>query len=95
MLSGALVGAALAAFLLTAVVAGQLSTRARRRAAEGTIAGHHQGDPSSADRPVADYLAAYEDEMEPLKKYDAALFGGTPTEVPVPRKVISGILGPV
>jgi len=32
--------------------------------------------------PVGDYIAAYEDEMEPLKKYDAALFGGTPDEVP-------------
>jgi acetyl esterase/lipase len=32
--------------------------------------------------PVGDYIAAYEDEMEPLKKYDAALFGGTPEEVP-------------
>lgn len=32
--------------------------------------------------PVADYVAAYEDEMEPLKAYDAALFGGTPEQVP-------------
>ena len=32
--------------------------------------------------PVGDYLAAYEDEMEPLKKYDDALFGGSPSEVP-------------
>jgi dipeptidyl aminopeptidase/acylaminoacyl peptidase len=32
--------------------------------------------------PVGDYIAAYEDEMEPLKKYDDALFGGTPAEVP-------------
>ncbi len=32
--------------------------------------------------PVADYLAAYEDEMEPLKAFDRALFGGSPTEVP-------------
>ena len=32
--------------------------------------------------PIGDYVAAYEDEMEPLKKYDAALFGGSPTEVP-------------
>src|SRR4051812_37831427 len=32
--------------------------------------------------PIGDYIPAYEDEMEPLKKYDAALFGGTPTEVP-------------
>ncbi len=26
--------------------------------------------------PVADYIAAYEDEMEPLKAFDRALFGG-------------------
>ena len=32
--------------------------------------------------PVGDYIAAYEDEMEPLKKYDDALFGGSPAEVP-------------
>ena len=28
--------------------------------------------------PVADYLAAYEDEMDPLKAYDRALFGASP-----------------
>jgi dipeptidyl aminopeptidase/acylaminoacyl peptidase len=32
--------------------------------------------------PVGDYIAAYEDEMEPLKKYDDALFGGSPDQVP-------------
>jgi dipeptidyl aminopeptidase/acylaminoacyl peptidase len=32
--------------------------------------------------PVADYVAAYEDEMEPLKAFDASLFGGTPEQVP-------------
>ena len=32
--------------------------------------------------PIGDYIAAFEDEMEPLKRYDAALFGGTPAEVP-------------
>ncbi len=32
--------------------------------------------------PVADYLAAYEDEMEPLRAFDRALFGGSPAEVP-------------
>ncbi len=32
--------------------------------------------------PVADYLQAYEDEMEPLRAYDRALFGGSPLEVP-------------
>ena len=28
--------------------------------------------------PVADYLAAYEDEMEGLRAFDRALFGGSP-----------------
>ena len=32
--------------------------------------------------PVADYLAAYEDEMEQLRAFDRALFGGSPDEVP-------------
>ncbi|GAB3264951.1 prolyl oligopeptidase family serine peptidase [Kineosporia babensis] len=32
--------------------------------------------------PVADYLAAYEDEMEALKAFDRSLFGGSPDEVP-------------
>jgi acetyl esterase/lipase len=32
--------------------------------------------------PVADYVAAYEDEMEPLRAFDRALFGGTPEEIP-------------
>lgn len=32
--------------------------------------------------PVADYPAAYEDEMEPLRAYDRAMFGGSPQEVP-------------
>lgn len=35
-----------------------------------------------ASVPVADYIAAYEDEMEPLRAYDRALFGGSPTEQP-------------
>src|SRR3712207_7447665 len=35
----------------------------------------------SAEVPVADYLAAYEDEMEGLRAYDRALFGGSPDEV--------------
>jgi dipeptidyl aminopeptidase/acylaminoacyl peptidase len=30
--------------------------------------------------PVADYVAAFEDEMEPLKAYDRALFGASPDE---------------
>ncbi|MFE7563253.1 prolyl oligopeptidase family serine peptidase [Kitasatospora sp. NPDC057500] len=32
--------------------------------------------------PVADYLTAYEDEMDALKAIDRTLFGGTPEEVP-------------
>jgi dipeptidyl aminopeptidase/acylaminoacyl peptidase len=32
--------------------------------------------------PVADYEAAFEDEMEPLKAWDRALFGGTPAQRP-------------
>jgi dipeptidyl aminopeptidase/acylaminoacyl peptidase len=32
--------------------------------------------------PVADYVAAYEDEMEGLRAFDRSLFGGTPQTVP-------------
>jgi dipeptidyl aminopeptidase/acylaminoacyl peptidase len=32
--------------------------------------------------PVADYVAAYEDEMEGLKAFDRSLFGGSPEDVP-------------
>ncbi|GAC1322338.1 MAG: prolyl oligopeptidase family serine peptidase [Mycobacteriales bacterium] len=32
--------------------------------------------------PVADYVAAYEDEMEQLRAFDRALFGGSPEQVP-------------
>jgi dipeptidyl aminopeptidase/acylaminoacyl peptidase len=32
--------------------------------------------------PVADYVAEYEDEMEPLRAFDRALLGGSPEEVP-------------
>lgn len=32
--------------------------------------------------PVADYVTAYADEMEPLRAYDRAVFGGSPEEVP-------------
>jgi dienelactone hydrolase len=32
--------------------------------------------------PVADYVAAYDDEMEPLQAFDRSLFGGSPTDVP-------------
>ena len=34
-----------------------------------------------AEVPVADYLAAYEDEMEGLRAFDRALFGGSPAEL--------------
>jgi dipeptidyl aminopeptidase/acylaminoacyl peptidase len=32
--------------------------------------------------PVADYVAAYEDEMEPLRAFDRSLFGGSPLDLP-------------
>ncbi|WP_277681211.1 prolyl oligopeptidase family serine peptidase [Saccharomonospora azurea] len=32
--------------------------------------------------PVADYVSAYADEMEPLRAFDRALFGGAPSDVP-------------
>lgn len=32
--------------------------------------------------PVADYVAAFEDEMEPLKAFDRSLFGGSPEQIP-------------
>ncbi|MFZ0120677.1 MAG: prolyl oligopeptidase family serine peptidase [Pseudonocardiaceae bacterium] len=32
--------------------------------------------------PVADYATAYADEMEPLRAFDRALFGGSPEELP-------------
>lgn len=35
-----------------------------------------------AEVPVADYVAAYEDEMEGLKAFDRSLFGGSPVDVP-------------
>jgi len=41
--------------------------------------------------PIGDYIAAFEDEMEPLKRYDAALFGGTPDEVPERYRVANPI----
>jgi len=31
--------------------------------------------------PIANYLAAYEEEMEPLRSFDRAIFGGSPDEV--------------
>ena len=41
--------------------------------------------------PVGDYVAAFEDEMEPLKRYDAALFGGTPSDVPEAYRIANPI----
>jgi len=35
-----------------------------------------------ASVPVADYVAAYEDEMEALRATDRSIFGGSPEEVP-------------
>jgi dienelactone hydrolase len=37
---------------------------------------------ASAGVPVADYLAAYADEMEQLRAFDRALFGGSPEQRP-------------
>ena len=37
--------------------------------------------------PVGDYVAAFEDEMEGLKRYDEALFGGTPESAPEAYRV--------
>lgn len=34
-----------------------------------------------AEVPVADYVAAYEDEMEGLRAFDRALFGGSPEQI--------------
>ncbi|MBZ2197357.1 S9 family peptidase [Occultella gossypii] len=39
--------------------------------------------------PVADYIAAYEDEMDSLKAFDRSLFGGSPEEVPDAYRVSS------
>ncbi len=36
----------------------------------------------AASVPVADYVAAYEDEMDALQAIDRSLFGGSPDEVP-------------
>ena len=41
--------------------------------------------------PIGDYVAAFDDEMEPLKRYDAALFGGTPEEAPEAYRVANPI----
>ena len=39
-------------------------------------------DLGSAAVPIADYVAAYEDEMEPLRAFDRSLFGGSPVDLP-------------
>jgi len=39
--------------------------------------------------PVADYLTAYADEMEQLRAFDRALFGGSPQERPEAYRVAS------
>ena len=39
--------------------------------------------------PVADYLTAYADEMEQLRAFDRALFGGSPEDVPEAYRVAS------
>ena len=59
------------------LVVGRLPHPARRSAPSRTA-----WTVGVASVPVADYLAAYEDEMEGLKAFDRALFGGSPDEVP-------------
>lgn len=44
-----------------------------------------------ADVPVADYVAAYEDETASLQAFDRSLFGGSPAEVPEAYRVASPI----
>ncbi|MGH3886500.1 MAG: alpha/beta hydrolase family protein, partial [Pseudonocardiaceae bacterium] len=41
--------------------------------------------------PVADYVTAYADEMEPLRAFDRALFGGSPEELPESYRASSPI----
>ncbi len=51
--------------------------------------------------PVADYVAAYEDEMEPLRAYDRSLFGGSPEDLPEvyercsPLTYVADVVAPV
>ena len=51
--------------------------------------------------PVADYVAAYQDEMEPLKAFDRSLFGGSPEQVPEvyarcsPLTYVADVVAPV
>lgn len=54
-----------------------------------------------ASVPVADYVAAYEDEMEQLRSFDRALFGGSPDSIPTvynecsPITYVDGVHTPV
>ncbi|MBB4687692.1 S9 family peptidase [Amycolatopsis jiangsuensis] len=51
--------------------------------------------------PVADYVAAYDDEMEQLRSFDRALFGGAPADVPAvyrecsPLTYVDAVAAPV
>jgi dipeptidyl aminopeptidase/acylaminoacyl peptidase len=51
--------------------------------------------------PVADYLTAYADEMEQLRAFDRALFGGSPEQLPEryraasPRSYVDQVRAPV
>lgn len=42
-----------------------------------------------ADSPVADLVAAYEDEMEEMRALDRALFGGSPQDMPERYRIAS------
>jgi dipeptidyl aminopeptidase/acylaminoacyl peptidase len=64
--AGAIVGASWGGYLTLLAVGAQ---PARWAAAVASV-------------PVADYPAAYADEMEPLRAFDRALFGGSPDERP-------------
>ncbi len=44
-----------------------------------------------ASIPIADYITAYEDEMEQLRSFDRALFGGSPDSIPAAYKKCSPI----
>ena len=69
------------------LVVGRLPGAAGRRHAARSA-----GRPAGR-RPVADYLAAYADEMEQLRAFDRALFGGSPEQVPeVYRDVVAADL---
>lgn len=44
-----------------------------------------------AEVPVADYVAAYEDEMESLRAFDRSLLGGSPQDAPEAYRAASPI----